>query len=377
MASAKGGGTTRRSRSSKTPKKNDQPEVSPARWAGVALVIAAIVGAVFLAVISPSDTDEPAQPGAQVAEVESTGLIDDASPSPTVLDVAVPVVAPDIVVPKSGMRTGEYEFAVTVAVPDDRTVKRQYLDLHIYNNGKHAKAIEKPKPGTEVKVDGVRLTPGDNVLTAVLSSPTGPGPTSDAITVVLDDEIPPLEIVSPKNKLQTYEEKVTVEVTSEVDASVTIDNTANDHDVMVTIGPAGKASQSIRLKYGKNVIEATSVDEAGQDRDDSVTVIRLDGRPKIKLKFPESVNPPEKVRLVAEVKDAKKQPMKDADVLFTLTASNMSTLTDPSKTNAKGRAVWEVEIPASSSPAETLELGVTVTSPTGDKDRASGTIKVK
>jgi hypothetical protein len=377
MASAKGGGTTRRSRSSKTPKKNEQPEVSPARWAGVALVIAAIVGAVFLAVISPSDSDGPGQPGAQVAEVESTGLIDDASPSPSVLDMAVPVVAPDIVVPEDGTRTREYEFEVTVAVPNDRTVKRQNLDLDIYINGKHSKALRKPKPGTEVEVEGVRLAPGKNVLTAVLSSPGGRGPASEPITVVLDEELPPLEIVSPKNKLRTYDDKVTVEVTSEVGASVTIDNKANDHDWQVPIGPAGKASKSIRLAYGKNLIEATSVDEAGQDVDYSVTVIRLDGRPKIKLKFPESVNPPEQVRIVAEVKDAKKQPMKDADVLFTLTAPNMSTLTLPATTNAKGRAVWEVEIPASSSPAAALELGVTVTSPTGDKDKDRATIEVK
>lgn len=380
MASAKGGATTRRAGSARSSKQNQDPEVSPARWGGVALVIAAIVGAVFLAMISPSDGGQPSQPGTEVAEVLSTGLSPspDASPSPTALDVSAPVVAPEIVVPKKdGNVTGEYEFSVTVAVPDDRTVARKHLDLHIYNNGAFAKTSEKPKPGTEVKVDGVRLDPGENVLTAVLSSLAGPGPTSEPISVILDEEIPPLEIVSPKKKSQTYDETVTVEVTSEVDAKVTIRNLANDHDVDVEIGPSGTKSQVIRLKYGKNRIVATSVDEAGQDRDDEVVVTRLDGRPKIKLKYPETVNPPETIRIVAEVTDADKKPMPDAEVYFTLTAPNQSTLDDTDTTNAKGRAVWEPEISGSSSPADTLELGVTVISPTGDQKERSAKITLK
>lgn len=378
MASAKGGGTTRRSSSSRNAKKNDQPEVSPARWAGVALVIAAIVGAVFLAMISPSDTDGPSQPGTQAAEVGSTPLAPASpSPTPTTLDVAVPVVAPAIVIPADGKRTGEYEFAVTVAVPDDRTVKRQHLDLHIYNNGQHAKRSQKPKPGTDVKVEGVRLAPGDNVLTAVLSSPAGAGPASDPITVVHDEQLPVLEIVSPKNKLQTYEDRVTVEVTSEVDAAVTVRNTANDHDFEVIIGPGGDASKNIRLKRGKNRIEATSVDQAGQDQDAHIIVTRLDGRPTIKLKAPETANPPERIRIVAEVTDDKKQPMKDAEVFFTLTAANQSTDDENAVTNAKGRAVWEVQVTGSSSPAETLLVGVTVISPSGDRETADAVIRLK
>lgn len=375
MASAKGGATTSRSSLGRSSRKSQEPEVSPARWAGVALVIAAIVGAIALAMLSPSDSARPSRPGAGVAEVQSTELIP--SPSPTALDVSVPVVAPEIIVPKDGKVTGEYEFEVTVAVPDDRTVARKHLDLHIYNNGQHAETSEKPKPGTDVKVEGVRLAPGPNVLTAVLSSPAGPGPASEPISVILDEEIPPLKIVSPRNKLQTYEDSVLVEVTSEVDASVTIRNLANDHDPKVTIGTSGDASYVIRLKRGKNRIRATSVDQAGQDRNDEVVVTRLDGRPTVKLKFPKSAKPPDQIRVVAEVTDAKKKPMPDAEAHFTLTAPNQSTLDHNTTTNAKGRAVWEVEIPGSSSPADALELGVTVISPSGDEEVKRGVISLE
>jgi hypothetical protein len=369
MASAKGGGTTRRSSSDRSSKKSQEPEVSPARWAGVALVIAAIVGAVFLAMISPSDSDAPSQPGNQVAEVQSTGLepSPSASASATAIDVPVPEVAPEIVIPTDGKVTGEYEFEVTVAVPDDTNVARKHLDLHVYNGGQLAKTAEKPKPGTNVKVKGIRLAPGQNSLTAVLSSPAGPGPASEPIGVILDEDIPPLEIVAPKDKHETYEDSVVVEVTSEVDASVTIHNLANDHDPEVTIGPSGSASEVIQLKRGKNRIRATSVDQAGQRQKKEVVVTRLDGRPSIKLRVPETVDPPDEIRIVAEVTDARKKPMQDAEVHFTLTAPNQSTLDQNSITNAKGRAVWEVAISGSSSPADALEVGVTVFAPSGDK----------
>ena len=375
MASAKGGGTTRRSSSSRSSKKQE-PEVSPARWAGVALVIAAIVGAVFLAMISPSDPGEPGQAGVEVAEVETTALAP--SPSPTAVDAPVPVAVAEIIVPKDGRLTREYEFAVTVAVPDDRTVKRQHLLLHIYNNGTHAKTYENPKPGTDVKVEGVRLAPGANALTAVLgSSLAGLGPVSEPITVTLDEELPDLEIVAPKKKYQTYEDKVTVEVASEVDASVTVRNMANDHDPEVTIGPSGTASTVIKLKRGKNRIVATSVDQAGQPKRAERVVTRLDGRPTIKLKVPESVNPPEEIRIVAEVTDSNKQPMEGAEVNFSLVAPNQSTLTEPGVTNAKGRAVWEVQISNSSSPADALEVAVLVISPSGDKKPANAKIDLR
>lgn len=374
MASARSGGTTRRSSSGRSPQKSQAPEVSPARWAGVALVIAAIVGAIFLAMISPS---EPGGRDRSAAAAAEDGTEPSPSPETPTIDGPVPVMAPEIIVPKDGQVTGEYEFAVTVAVPDDRTVARKNLDLHVYNNGQHANTAQTPKPGTNVKVDGIRLVPGKNSLTAVLSSPAGPGPASEPITVELDEELPPLAIVAPGNKYQTYEDSVVVEVTSEANASVTIHNLANDHDPEVTVGTSGKASAPIRLKYGKNRIKATSVDQAGQPKSDTIVVTRLDGRPKIKLKYPKSVDPPEEIRIVAVVTDSNKKPMPNADVHFTLTAPNQSTDSQDSTTNAKGRAVWEVEIGGSSSPAEKLELGVTVISPSGDPKTQRGEIALK
>ena len=372
MASAKGGGTTGRASSSRSPKKGQEPAVSPARWAGVALVIAAIVGAVFLAMISPSepgDPDQPAQPG-EIAAVSSPGA------SPAATDTNVPTVQPVIVSPFDGEVTPEIEIAVTVEVPAGEEVPKRLLDLFVHN-GSQIYKYEKPKSGTTVKVEGVRLTPGENTLTASLGAPGGPGPTSVPILLTLDEDAPKLTITSPKKKTETYDNAITVEFTSEVEATVRVVNSANKFDDERVVGPSGKDSILVNLKRGKNLIEASSIDSAGLEQTAEVNVIRLDGRPTIKIKAPGTVAPPESARIVVDVTDAKGKPMPDAEVYFTLAGPNRTALEGFIVTNERGRAVWNPDITGSSSPADALELGVVVISPTGGRGTGDATIALR
>jgi hypothetical protein len=290
--------------------------------------------------------------------------------------VPVPVAQPVITNPGDRTSTPEIELAVTVDVPDDTTVRKKDLRLHVHN-GSRITTVEQPKPGTTVTVEGVRLTPGENTITAVLGSLAGPGPVSDPVVVILDETKAKVEITSPKNKTETYEDAVTVEFSSEVGASVRVVNEANKFDDEVVIGPSGEHSLSVRLKYGKNRIVATSVDEAGQAQDDAVNVIRIDGRPRVKIKYPKTVNPPESVRIVVDVTDDSGKPMPDAEVFFSLGGTGRTTDSDPSITNEKGRAVWNTKIATSSSPATTIELGVIVYSPSGHKQPEARTISLQ
>ena len=374
MASAKTGGTTQRSSPSRSSRKGQESEVSPARWAGVALVMAAIVGAIFLAMISPSDggeSDQPSQPAAAAQNPDPS-----ASAVPAAIDVPIPVAQPVITKPGDRTSTPEIELAVTVDVPDDTTVRKKDLSLHVHN-GSRITTVEKPKPGTTVTVEGVRLTPGENTITAVLGSENGLGPVSDPVVVTLDQTMATVEITSPANKTETYEDTIAVEFTSEVGAMVRVVNEANKYDDKKRVGPSGEDSLSVRLKFGKNRIVATSVDEAGQIQDDAVTVTRLDGRPRVKIKVPKTVNPPGDVRIVVDVTDDSGKPMPDAEVYFSLGGTGRTTDSDPSITNDKGRAVWNTKIATSTSPATTIELGVIVYSPSGFKRIEARTINLK
>jgi hypothetical protein len=360
MATSKASGTTKRSSSSRSFKKSPEPEVSPARWAGVALVIAAIVGAIVLAMISPSNSDsEPAV----LAQVEE--------PSPsagaTNLELRIPVVKPVITIPLNDELTPEIEIPVTVDIPEDEPLRKGLLTLYIYHGDKIDES-PKPKPGTTVTVEGVRLTPGENVLTAVLGGPDGPGPVSDPVTIKLDEDAPKLEIISPKNKHETWDERVVVEFTSEVEAKVHMLNEANGFDQDEVMGASGEASIIVRLRRGNNRIEATSVDRAGLQQTDVVRVIRLDGRPTVKLKAPKSVKVGDTPNFAVTVTDSKDKPMKDAEVHFSLGGANRTVLTEIGITNANGRAAWSPEITGSSSVASSLELVVVVIAPSGDKE---------
>jgi hypothetical protein len=369
MASAKGGGTTSRGSSSRNSRKSQESEVSPARWGGVALVIAAIVGAIFLAMISPSGANEPEQPGV-IAEVATPG------PSPTTADTRVPTVQPAISIPPDGEVTAELEIVVAVDIPDDEDVPKRLLDLYVYNASEEY-TVKNPKPGTTVKVQGVRLTPGQNILTAALGGPGGPGPASEPIMVTYDEDKPKLTITSPKNKTKTYDDSIRVEFTSEVGAAVRVVNEANSFYDKQVVATSGQASSLVRLDYGKNHIVATSTDSAGQEQPDDINVVRIDGRPKVKVKAPKSVDPPETVRIVVDVTDRQGKPMPEAQVHFTLGARNQFTASDIVVTNDKGRAVWQPEISRSSSPADALELVVVAIAPSGDKKPVARQIALK
>ena len=359
MATAKPTATTKRTSSGKRSKKDDEPEVSRARWAGVALVIAAIVGAVVLAVVSPSDPGTTQQPGAIAVDPSP-------SPSPTVLDTSVPVAQPSITSPNSGV-TRELYVAVTADLPEETEVRKRNLKLYVMRGEEIVGELPKPKTGESVVVEGVSLVPGPNELTAVLKGPGGLGPASDPITVTVDRNIIELVITSPENKHKTYDDTVRVEGTSEVESLVTIHNEANGVEVPITVGSNGEFAATIRLKRTVNRISATATDDAGLPNKATIKVTRLDGRPTVKVTVaPDTLREsglPTKIKITVQVRDADGEPMAEADVAYSLGGTGRTTATEVGTTNANGRATWNPVVSASSSLSEEVQVGVTVASP--------------
>ncbi len=373
MASAKPAQTTQRSSSSKSPKKKgDEAEVSPARWAGVALVIIAIVAAIVLAMFSPSD---PSVAPAQVALEASP------TPSPTVLDTRVPVAQPHITNPVAGT-TKEIDFPVTVDLPEEKLAKR-LLTLYILRGEDEdiVGQLDKPKPGGPNTVLSVRVErQGPHELTAVLSGPGGFGPRSEPVVVTVDRNAPELAITAPKNKTETYDNKIVVEGTSEVGAEVVITNETNDFQVKEVVGNSGTFDALVRLKRGAmNKIVATSEDEAKIKQTETVRVSRLDGVPRVKIKDIDRIKRselPRKVRVVVNVTDAKGKPMTEAQVDYLLGGPDRTTLTETDFTDADGKSVWAPMVEPSSSSADALELSVIVTSSlSGDSKELARTIE--
>ena len=362
MASAKPAGPTRRSSSPKGSQKKGDPEISRARWAGVALVIAAIIGAIALAIVSPSDPTTQTQLG---------GVATKPTPTPVAskLDTRVPTAQPRITKPFEGV-TREHEIQVTVDLPEEDLPKR-LLTLVILG-GEEAKEERQPKTGRKVTVEGVRLVPGENELVAVLHGPGGPGPLSEPVIVILDRDAPPLEITSPRNKSETYDDTVVVTGTSEVGAVVELKNEANGSRQSLVVGESGEFAITMRLKRNANRITATSVDTAGLDRKKWVRIKRLDGRPHVEIDVTDRVrksSPIWKIKVVVDVTDADGKKMEGASVFYSLGGPGRTAITESGLTNANGRSTWSPRIERTTSPAEAIELAVTVTSPTTEESK--------
>lgn len=371
MASAKATTTVGRSSPSKGAKRGNDTDISPARWGGVVLVIAAIVGAILLAIVSPSEPGAEAQPG-QIATDAS------AVPVSSGLDTRVPTAQPRILDPIDTV-TRELDITVTVDLPDEE-LARESLKLVILRGEQVLKEKPKPKTGGKVTVKGVRIDPGQNSLTAALRGPGGLGPLSEPVTVTSDQDAPMLAITSPEHRSETLEAAFVVEGTSEVGATVEVMNETNGSAHEEVVNEGGEFDITIPLEKGPNVIVATSVDTAGQEQKERVRITRLDTKPKVEVKVAKQVKKsklPTDINVVVIVTDAAGKKMADAEVFYSLGGPGRNAVVESARTNESGRSTWTPRIELSTSPADAVELAVRVTSPRGDSTTVDRKIELK
>jgi glucodextranase-like protein len=347
MATARPVGTVRRAGSATGGPGTASPEIPPARWAGVALVIAALIGTIALGVLSPGDSLSP--------ELAAGAPTETQAPQATIVpggDIRVPSARPVITAPRTDSVGSEWDIGVTVDVPQEKLPSR-FLDLVIFRDGQEVKRQSRPARGKPVTVrGGVRLNPGRNELTAALAGPGGFGPVSEKVIVHLDSDAPVLEITAPENGTETLESSLDVAISSDPGAALVVHNQATDREVRETVGPSGAVSVSVRLDPGRNRIDVTSTDDAGMRQDKSVVVVRKDGSPKIELTVPKQVRRadlPRRLRIAVLVTDADGNEIPDATVNFSLSGLGWDTQSNPDRTDASGRAEWRPVLPASGS----------------------------
>lgn len=374
MASAKATPTSRPSRNGKRSPADAESEISPARWAGVALVIAALLGAIVLAVVSPSEQGSVEGPAAIPVQ--------EATPSPTasgVADTRLPVARPEITDPSSGMLTSEWVIEIGVKIPPDELRKKDLKLVVLRGDEKVGEKEGPPKLGGRDVVPSARLAEGLNELTVALEGPGGLGPRSEPIEVTLDRDLPPLSLISPENRSKTFEGSIDVSGTSEPGATVRLLNSAADFDSgEFVVGRDGAFDFVVELEKGRNQITAESRDEADRLRTTSIVVTRKDGKPVIELRAPKSVrlsSLPKTVNIVVDVKDTAGDPMPGAVVNFYL--QGVERLADQlaAESNDAGRAKWSVIVEGGS--REPVGIAVTVTSPYGQTRKAKQEIEVR
>jgi len=337
----------------------------------VALVIAALLGTILLAVVSPGVEEMP----------EVAGEIPPAtSQAPATFrsgDTRVPTTQPTITSPRDGSVEREWYVTVTVNVPQDPLPARE-LSLVILSDGKEVKRVEKPRRGKSADVHEVPLAAGTNVLTAALAGPGGLGPTSAPVVVHQDRDAPELAVVSPESGAETFDDEVDIEISSEPGAALVVTNNATKRDSDYTVGPTGTQTVSVRLAVGRNRINVTSTDDAGMKQDAMVVVVRKDIQPVVKLGGTKQVKRselPKRLRVVVDVTDSEGDAVRDASVSFTLSGPGWPAQEAVDTTNDDGRAVWALDLPASSS-KDAPRVTVEVVTPQGGRGELFQEIKV-
>jgi hypothetical protein len=341
--------------SGSAPGKGAGPEISGARWAGIALVIASLLGAVALAVFSPSDGQAPVSPSPGIPST---------SPSPlaSVLETRVPTARPQITSPKTGWLVKEWYIDVVVKIPEEK-LPRRILELVILRDDQEIGRLPRPDTGGSVTLEEVELVAGENVLTAALRTVAGRGPASESVTVTQDRNAPDLEITSPATATETIEDSVSITGTSEAGVSVTVENPGVPFETTMGVGPSGEFEVNVPLDLGRNRITVRSTNDAGMDRQDTVIVVRADGRPRIAtFNAPKSVarsELPTEIRVVVEVTDAKGEEIEDAIVSYSLGGLGWTGQRFEDRSDGNGRSVWEVELVpsgAGNDPSITVEV---------------------
>jgi hypothetical protein len=352
-----------------------EPRISPARWGGMALVFVALLAAITLAVVSPSDR------GTSPA-VNGSAPRTSPSPSASTLDTRLPTAPPQIVEPRDGDVLPELSIPVRVKLPEDDLSKRD-LTLVILRDGEEARSLKGPTPGKTVTVNDVALLiPGPHTLTAVLVGPGGRGPVSAPVTITQDVDAPDLSITSPEDRARTYGSVITVSGTSEPGVTLNISNAANGWEQDTSVSRAGTFSQAVPLKIGSNRISVSTKGQPGQGRHEQVVVVAEDGSPRVHVKVtPGTVSRaelPRRVKVSVRATDADHQPLDGADVWFSVGGLGWEPSDFEGQTNPQGRATWSVEIkPVGTNQEEGPMLSVEVVTADDLTSEATRDIKVK
>ena len=370
MASAKPVATVRRSGPSSARGSGDVPPISRARWGGVGLVVAALVGAIVLAVVSPSGRAGPDLAG---GVGPSATLAPAASPG----DGRLPVARPEITAPREGGVIGEWYVDVVVAIPEE-PLPRRSLALVILRQGVEAKRLERPQAGGSVTVADVPLVEGQNVLTAALEGPGGLGPASEPVTVTQDRDAPVLGISAPADGAETFEATVALSGTSEAGTSVTVENAAKGWDNELRVGPSGSFEISVPLAVGRNRIVVRSTDGAGMEQRAMIVVQRKDGRPVIALSAPKRVarsELPKRIRVIVDVTDVDGKEIPGATVSYSLGGPGWTAEDFIDETSPSGRSIWEVELVSGGSESDPI-VSVEVIAPNRERRTAFQEIEI-
>jgi hypothetical protein len=251
--------------------------------------------------------------------------------------------------------------------------------VRITVNGENA--LERPLPDQEQFVmAGVPLTEGENSIRAALMDSTGIGATSAALIVTRDTTAPTIRVTRPEPGSTVYTDEETLRGRTEPGASIEVTDAAGS-PVAASVDAEGRFSADVTLVLGANQWQISSRDLAGNLASTHVALNRTDSLATLTLDVSDdtlkAAELPQKLIATAYVQDEHGQPIDGAQVTFSLSPPNATTLTYRT-TSAAGKAIWsDVDIASADDPHGSWLMTVLVELPSGTELRANKSISVR
>jgi hypothetical protein len=291
---------------------------------------------------------------------------------------SVPLPAPQILAPEQ-LLTRENSIDLTLLRPTGLDGASDYT-LRITVNGETER--ERPLPAQEqFVIAGVALAEGENSIRAALVGDAGVGATSPAITVTRDTAAPVIRVTRPEPGTTVYSATFSMRGRTEAGATLDVVDVATGAALETSIDPDGRFSTELTLALGNNALLLSSRDPAGNTASTNIVINRADSLAALTLTVSDDRLKAEDLpqRLVATVyiQDERGQPVDGAQVTFSVSPPNATTITYRT-TSAAGQAEWpELDIASADDPLGSWLVTVLVELPSGMTLRANKTVNVR
>ncbi len=331
--------------------------MSWARRVGLAFALLVLAGGAI--VFAGGGLNAPAQnPGSSASGI--------ALPAPQILTPAV-VLTRATAIDLTLIRPSGLDLAVTYTV-------------RITVNGDTAR--ERPLPQQEqFVVANVPLTEGDNTVRAVLLDGATLGATSAPLTITRDTTAPVIRVTRPAPGSTVYVEQDTLRGRTEAGATIAITDVATGAAVSASVDLDGRFSADLTLALGDNQLQLASRDPAGNEAGARITITRASSLAVLTLTVSDDqlkvADLPHQLDATAFIQDENGQPVDGAQVTFSLSPPNATTLTYRTLSVA-GTASWpDLEIASADDPVGSWLVTVLAVLPSGTELRANKFVSVR
>lgn len=289
-----------------------------------------------------------------------------------------PLAAPQIIAPDQ-LLTRAATLDLTLLRPTGLDPTVDYT-LLITVNGETER--ERPLPQQEqFTVGGIVLAEGENNIRAALVDGTGVGASSPALIVTRDSTAPVIRVTRPVAGATVYTASYSMRGRTEAGATLEVVDVASGAQLKTIVEDDGRFAADLALVLGDNQLLVSSRDAAGNTASTHVVIRRADSLAALTLTVSDdqlkAVDLPQRLVATAFIQDERGQPVDGAEVTFSVSPPNATTITYRTLSVA-GEAQWpELDIASADDPHGSWLVTVLAVLPSGTELRANKSLSVR